>query len=87
MKNLQIFKHVLTAELIKAQSENTDSFQHDMLWPTWLVSIPVGVGHLIPAKPVERARAALVMEADPERISRTAEQQAVGECLLEPLKI
>lgn len=57
------------------------------MWPTWLVSIPVGVWHFIPTEPVERAGAALVMEADPEGITRAAEHQAVGEGLLEPFKI
>lgn len=54
---------------------------------TWLVSIPVGVGHFIPAEPVERPGAALVMEADPEGIARATEHQAVGKGLLKPLKI
>lgn len=57
------------------------------MWRTWLVSIPVGVGHFIPAEPVERAGAALVMEADPEGITRATEHQAVGKGLLEPLEI
>lgn len=51
---------------------------------TWLVSVPVGVGHLIPTEPAVRARAGLVVEANPEGISSAAEQQAVDVSLLEP---
>lgn len=51
---------------------------------TWLVSVPVGVRHIIPSEPLEGAAAALVVQADPERIAGTAEHQAVGEGLLEP---
>jgi len=49
-----------------------------------LITIPVGVRHLIPAEPVEGAGAGLVMEADPEGVSRATQHQAVGEGLLEP---
>lgn len=56
------------------------------MWRTWLVSIPVGEGNFIPAEPVERTGTTLIMEADPEGITRATEHQAVGEGLLEPLK-
>lgn len=52
--------------------------------PTRLVSVPVGVGHSIPTEPLEGPRTALIVEADPERLSRAPKQQAVGESLLEP---
>lgn len=55
--------------------------------PTWLVSIPVGVGHLIPTEPVEQARVSLVREADPEGISGAAKHEAVGEGLLKPSNV
>lgn len=54
--------------------------------PTRLVSVPVGVGDLVPGEPAEGATG-LVVEADPEGVVRTAEHQAVGEGLLEPLKV
>lgn len=57
------------------------------MWPTWLVSIPVGVRHLVPTEPVERIGGALIIEADPEGISRAAEHQAVDKGLLEPWEI
>jgi hypothetical protein len=34
--------------------------------PTWLVSVPVGIGHFIPAEPVEFPRAVLVKQGYPE---------------------
>lgn len=54
--------------------------------PTRLVSVPVGVGNLVPGEPAVGAATGLVAEADPEGFVRTAEHQAAGEGLLEPFK-
>jgi len=59
----------------------------DICEPTRLVTIPVGVGHVIPSEPVEGAGAALVMEPDPEGTRRATEHQAICKGLLEPLKM